>query len=394
MQYMIKRWITRRVLDRMAHVPVVGLLGARQVGKTTLARMIAKDRDAAYLDLESHRDLYKLEDPYRYLSIHPGQLIVLDEIQRAPELYSVLRGFIDRGKEEGRSSEQFLILGSASIEFLHQSSQSLAGRIHYLNMFGLNALEVGNDELDKLWLRGGFPTSFLAGDDQRSRVERDNLIKTYLERDVPQLGFNFPARLLRNLWTMLAHLQGQTVSLSMLAANFGIESKTISQWIDALTGLLLIRRLEPWHPNVKKRLVKSPRLYVRDSGLLHELLDIRSFDDLLGHPIIGKSWEGFVIENICSLLPEYARTYFYRTSAGAEIDLVVSFSATERWAIEIKRGVAPKIDRHFSRTCEDVGANRKFVVYGGNEEFGVGDDVTVIPLAQLMRKLAKELPLP
>lgn len=391
---MIERWITGRIFDRISHAPVVALLGARQVGKTTLARKIAEDTGAAYLDLENHQDLAKLTDPYDYLSVHHGKLVILDEIHRIPEIFGVLRGVVDKGRQEGRASGQFLILGSASMELLHKSAQSLAGRIHHLKMSGINALEVAEHGTRELWLRGGFPPSFFAADDARSSIERSSLIDTYLERDIPQLGLSFPASQLRRLWTMLAHNQGQTVNISTLASNFEIEGKVISQWIDTLAGLMLVRHLEPWHTNVKKRLVKSPRLYVRDSGLLHALLNIRSHDDLLGHPVLGKSWEGFVIENICSVLPEYAQTYFYRTSAGAEIDLVVSLSASDNWAIEIKRGMAPKLDRHFGRTCEDVRATRKFVVYGGDEEFGIGDGVTVLSLPKLMRRLVESLPIP
>ncbi len=367
----------------------MALLGARQVGKTTLAKTSCKDVNSIYLDLEAPEDLLKLSDPVSYLARHRDKLVILDEIQRAPDLFMVLRGLIDKNREQGRKSGQFLLLGSASMDLLRQSSESLAGRISYLEMSGLNLLEVGENrnDLQNLWLRGGFPDSYLANDDDQAMDWLEDLIRTYLERDAPQMGFRVPANRLRRLWTMLAHLQGEPINSSKLGGNLEIDGKTVSHYIEILTDLLLVRRLEPWHANVKKRLVKSPRFYVRDSGILHRLLGIDSHDALLSNPVLGKSWEGFVIENIHSILPRRAETYFYRTAAGAEIDLIIKLSATEIWAVEIKYGVAPKLNKHYSRTCEDAGATRKFIVYGGDDEFPVGDDITVISLPRFMQKM-------
>ena len=257
-----------------------------------------------------------------------------------------------------------------------------------VEMTGFNVLEVGTQNIQTLWLRGGFPDSFLAKDSEMSMDWLENLIKTYLERDVPQMGFRVPAARLRRLWTMLAHLQGETVNYSKLAANLEIDGKMVTRYIDILTDLLLVRRIEPWHVNVKKRLVKSPRYYVRDSGILHRLLGIGSDDALRSHPILGKSWEGFVVENIHSVMPRFAETYFYRTAVGAEIDVVIKMPTGEIWAVEIKYGVAPKLGKHYSKTCDDVGATQRFVVYGGDDQFPIGDNVWMISLPQLMEKLA------
>ena len=389
MQGMIDRQVTEKLQATIAHVPAVALLGARQVGKTTLAKNIAKNIDSIYLDLEAPEDLLKLSDPSSFLSSHADKLVILDEIQRAPDLFPVLRGLIDKNREQGRRSGQFLLLGSASMDLMRQTSESLAGRISYLEMSGLSLVEVDGHQQERqtLWLRGGFPDSYLAVDDDLAMDWLENLIRTYLERDIPQMGFRVPAARLRRLWTMLAHLQGETVNYSKLASNLEVDAKTVTHYIDILTDLLLVRRLEPWHANVKKRLVKSPRFYVRDSGILHRLLGINAYDVLLSNPVLGKSWEGFVIENIHSILPSRAETYFYRTAAGAEIDLVIKMPSSEIWAVEIKYGVAPKIGKHYSQTCDDVGAKYKYILYGGEDEFPVGDDINVISLRGLMDRL-------
>lgn len=386
---MLERWITDKLQKNIAQVPAVALLGPRQVGKTTLAKAVAKGMDSLYLDLESPEDLLKLSDPSSFLSMHSDKLIILDEIQRAPDLFMVLRGLIDKNREQGRKSGQFLLLGSASMDLLRQSSESLAGRISYIEMGGLNVLEIGKDknDLQKLWVRGGFPDSYLAADDDTAMDWLEDLIRTYLERDVPQMGFRVPANRLRRLWTMLSHLQGETINITKLASNLEVQRAAVNHYLDILTDLLLLRRIEPWHANVKKRLVKSPRYYIRDSGIQHRLLGIGNHDALLSNPVLGKSWEGFVVENIHSVLPRRAETYFYRTSAGAEIDLVIKMPSSEIWAVEIKHGVAPKLGKHYSQTCDDVGATKKYVVYGGDDEFPVGDDVTVISLPRLMDKI-------
>ncbi len=386
---MLKRWITDRLQKNIAQTPAVALLGARQVGKTTLAKVIAKQQCSIYLDMEAPEDLLKLSDPSRFLRAHNDKLIIVDEIQRFPDLFKVLRGVIDTNRQQGRKSGQFLLLGSASMDLMRQSSESLAGRIRYIEMSVLNALEIGKDSnnLQKLWLRGGFPDSYLADDDDLAMDWLENIIRTYLERDVPQMGFRVPASRLRRLWIMLAHLQGETVNVSKLANNLEIQRSAINHYIDILTDLLLVRRLHPWYANVKKRLVKSPRYYIRDSGIQHRLLTIDNYDALLSNPVLGKSWEGFVIENIHSVLPYHAETYFYRTAAGAEVDLIIKFSSSKIWAVEIKYGVAPKLSRHDKQTCKDIGATKKYIVYGGDDEFTVGNEVTVISLCKLMQKL-------
>lgn len=389
MQGMIERWISTNLNKNLKRNPAVALLGARQVGKTTLAKAIEKSQSSIYLDLESPKDAIKLKDPATFLRSHRDKLVILDEIQQAPELFRTLRGVIDENRREGREAAQFLILGSASMDLLRQSSESLAGRISYIEMTSLNILETGIEQsaIQKLWFRGGFPRSFLAKDAEAAMEWLENLIKTYLERDIPQIGFQVPASRLKRLWTMLAHLQGETVNYSKLASNLEIDSKTVTNYIDILTDLLLVRRLEPWYVNVKKRLVKTPRYYVRDSGILHRLIGIESFDALLSNPILGKSWEGFVLENIHSVLPQFAETFFYRTAAGAEVDLVIKMPNSEIWAVEIKHGVAPKLGKHFNQTCCDIGATHKYVVYGGDDIFPIGNDVWMISLQKIMEKL-------
>lgn len=390
MQGMLRRQITEKLQSTIAQVPAVALLGARQVGKTTLAKAIAQTIPSIYLDLEAPEDLLKLSDPASFLSAHADKLVILDEIQRSPELFPVLRGLIDNNRARGRRAGQFLLLGSASMDLMRQSSESLAGRISYIEMSGLNVAEIDSarDGRQRLWLRGGFPDSYLAANDDLAMDWLENLVRTYLERDVPQMGFRVPAARLRRLWTMLAHLQGETVNYSKLASNLEVDAKTVSYYIDILTDLLLVRRLEPWHANVGKRLVKSPRYYVRDSGILHRLLGIHSHDALLSNPVLGKSWEGFAVENIHSVLPNRAQTCFYRTAAGAEIDLVITLPSAETWAVEIKHGVAPKPGKHFRQTCEDVGATRKYILYGGHDEFPLGDEVRMISLEGLMEQLS------
>jgi predicted AAA+ superfamily ATPase len=306
----------------------------------------------------------------------------------------VLRGLIDENRQRGRNDCQFLILGSASMDLLRQSSESLAGRISYVEMTGLNILEIEDSPQARqnIWLRGGFPNSYLAKGDEGDEIATEwleNLIKTYLERDIPQMGFKIPANRLKRLWVMLAHLQGETVNYSKLATNLEIDAKTASYYIDILCDLLLVRRIEPWHANVKKRLIKSPRYYVRDSGILHRLLSIHSYDSLISNPILGKSWEGFVIENIHSIMPNFAETYFYRTIAGAEIDLVIKMPESQIWAVEVKYGSTPKISKYFNQICQDIGATHKYVIYGGDDEFPIGNDIMMISLPKFMLKLSQ-----
>jgi predicted AAA+ superfamily ATPase len=384
---MIDRMLSRDkisvVTDLVESFPAVAILGPRQVGKTTLAREISVQRPSVYLDLESEQDRSKLTDPAYYLSQHQDKLVILDEIHRVPELFQALRGLIDESRRAGRRAGQYLVLGSASIELLRQSGESLAGRIAYAELFPFNLAETGAETLEKLWGRGGFPDSFLTRSDRQSQTRRHNFIRTYLERDIPQFGPRVPAETLRRFWVMLAHLHGGLLNAASLARSLGVDNKTVSNYLDLLVDLLLVRRLPPWSGNVGKRLVKSPKIYIRDSGLLHTLLQIADFESLQGNPKYGDSWEGFVIENVLAVMPDDGEAFFYRTSAGAEIDLVLRFGA-ETWAIEIKRTTAPKLSKGFHMACGDIGPTRKFVVYGGKEHYLIPNDIVVLPLLDLM----------
>lgn len=380
---MFERQLINSLKKKLAINPAVALLGPRQVGKTTLALEIAKNYNSIYLDLENDEDVQKLQDPAHYLNLHQDKLVVIDEIQRYPDLFKSLRGVIDKGRQEGKANGRFLLLGSASNDLLKQSSESLAGRISYLELSCLNPLEVEaqkEKDIQKLWLRGGFPDSFTAKDDETSLEWRKDFIKTYLERDIPQMGPRIPASTLMRFWTMLAHVQGELLNASKIASSLGVESITVSRYLDLMCDLLLVRRLEPWHGNTKKRLVKSPKTYIRDSGVLHSLLQIQNYEKLLGHPSFGKSWEAFVIENIISSLPSHVHPFFYRTSAGAEIDLLLEMDHEEYWAIEIKSSKTPKVKKGFHIACEDLKVKRKLVVYSGDDQFSLGNEITALSL--------------
>lgn len=389
---MIARNSQVEIIELLEEFPAVSILGPRQVGKTTLAEEIALSLspEPIYLDLESPIDQAKLNDPEAYFELHKGKLIILDEIQRVPELFAVLRGVIDRRRRQGFRTAQFLILGSASLDLLKQSSESLAGRIAYKELTGLTALEVislSQTSIDMLWLKGGFPDSFLAKTESASFRWRQNFISTYLERDIPQLGTRIPAVTLRRLWTMLAHHQGGQLNTAQLGASLGITIPTVKRYIELLEDLFLVRTILPWSGNVGKRLVKTPKVYIRDSGLTHALLNLTTQDDLLGHPIVGASWEGFVIENIIACLPQGLTFWFYRTSAGAEIDLVIEINNQERYAIEIKRSLAPTVSKGFYLGCEDIKATKRYIVYPGKESYPSAEGVKTISLVDLMKEL-------
>jgi uncharacterized protein len=388
---MIKRAIYQKVLRALDRQAAAVLIGPRQVGKTTLALEISTSREAVYLDLESLEDREKLKNPALFLGKNENKLVILDEIHRMPELFQALRGLIDQGRRKGLRTGRFLILGSASIDLLRQSGETLAGRIEYIDMEPLNILETSNADNNadpaKLWVRGGFPDSYLATSDEDSYAYRRNFIRTYLERDVPQFGPRIPAETLERLWIMLAHSQGQLLNASRLAASLSVTAPTISSYIDLLTDLLLVRRLRPLHANTKKRLVKAPRVYVRDSGITHALLGIADYNQLSGHPVFGTSWEGFVIENLLSVAPARTAASFYRTSAGAEIDLVLDLPGGKKWAIEIKSGLAPKLGKGFYNALEDVIPDRSFVVYAGSDRYPVSKETDAISLTELVQKL-------
>lgn len=388
---MIARSVYPEVVKALSRQAAVALIGPRQVGKTTLALEIAAGREAVYLDLESLQDRGKLAHPTLFLAQNENRLVILDEIHRMPELFQTLRGVIDEGRRKGLGRGRFLILGSASFELLRQS-ETLAGRIAFIDMTPLNILEVtagGSPDLVKLWLRGGFPDSFLAGSDEDSYDYRQHFIRTFLERDVPQFGLRIPAETLHRLWTMLAHSQGQCLNASKLAASLSVSAPSVGSYIDLLADLLLVRRLAPFHANVKKRLVKSPRVYVRDSGLIHALLGIATYNELAGHPVFGMSWEGFVIENLLQAVPSRTWPGFYRTSAGAEIDLVLEFPGGKKWAVEVKGSVAPVLTRGFHQAREDVEPERCFVVYPGADRYPLAEGIEVIGLAELTRELTQ-----
>jgi predicted AAA+ superfamily ATPase len=384
---MISRIIYPKLLDAVAHSPAVALLGPRQVGKTTLALEIGRSHHALYLDLESEQDRAKLAQPELYLSDHQDRLVILDEVHRAPGLFPVLRGLIDRGRRAGRKSGQYLLLGSASLDLLKQSGETLAGRIAYLELPPFNVLETRSLPADDLWVRGGFPESLLASDAARSLRWRQDFIRTYLERDIPQFGPRIAAETLRRFWAMLAHHQGGLLNTAQFARNLGVDVKTAGGYLDLLVDLLLVRRLPPWHANLGKRLVKSPKVYVRDSGLVHALLNISDKEALLSHPVVGQSWECFVIENLLVCAATKAQGYFYRTSGGAEIDLLLSWPDGSLWAIEIKRSLSPKLERGFHAACADLAPTRKFVVYPGAERYRFAADIEAISLEDMATEL-------
>lgn len=385
---MIRRRLFSRLLEALDRNPAVALLGPRQVGKTTLALQISETRPSVYLDLEDVSDRTKLTDAKGYLLQHADKLVIIDEVHRAPEIFQTLRGLIDQARRQGKTSAKFLLLGSASVDLLKQSGESLAGRISYLELSPFDVLETPDETTDRLWVRGGFPSSFLAGNDADSMMWREDFIRTYLERDVPQFGSRIPAETLRRFWTMLAHRQAGLHNASALAASLGVDGKTVAGYVDLLVDLLLVRRLPAWHRNAGKRLVKSPKVFIRDSGLAHALLRIGDQEQLLGHPVVGASWEAFVIETLITAAPRGTEAHFYRTATGNEIDLVLTLPGGKLWAVEIKRSSAPKVERGFHLACADLDPAQRFVVYPGNERYPLGDDVHAISLPGLAGMLA------
>lgn len=387
---MIKRRLQDYLLEAIGRSPSVALMGPRQVGKTTMSLDVSENMPALYLDLEDSLDAAKVRDIGLFYAENSDKLIILDEVQRTPEIFVALRGIIDKQRRMGHKTGLFLFLGSASMELLQQSGESLAGRIAYLELFGIDALEfeaTSTERLNQLWLRGGFPESLLAKSDKQSLEWRKDFIRTYLERDIPQLGPRIPAQTLERFWTMLAHNQGCVLNASQLARGLEVSSVTINRYLDLMVDLLLVRRLQPWAANHGKRLVKSPKVYVRDSGLMHALLNISDYNTLISHPSVGGSWEGFVIENIMAVAQGKALPYYYRTAAGAEIDLILEFSGRKKWAIEIKRSSAPALSKGFHIACEDIRADRKFVVYPGLDKFTMSEKVLAVSLPQLMHEI-------
>jgi hypothetical protein len=380
---MIERRVASEVAGLLEHMPAVGLVGPRQSGKTTLALALAEGRRSVYLDLESAADRARLAEPELYLADHAEELVILDEIHRVPGLFETLRGVIDRGRREGRGAGRFLVLGSAAIELLAQSGETLAGRIAFVELGPFDVTEVGGDRLDQLWIRGGFPEAFLAPSEEVSLRWREDFVRTYLERDIPQLGPRIPAETLRRLWTMLAHHQGGRLNAAQVASGLGVSGMTVAHYVDLMVDLLLVRRLPAHVSNMGKRLVRSPKVYVRDSGLVHALLGVADKEAVLGHPIAGASWEGMAIESLVAAAGLRAEASFYRTAQGAEIDLILTWPGGRRWAVEIKRSLTPSVERGFHVGLAEVRPDRAIVVYPGEASYRVRSSIEAIGLPEL-----------
>lgn len=397
---MYQRQISSEMGTLLQEFPALAILGPRQVGKTTLAHQLMLHRgsdsgnpnssSAIYLDLETPTDLAQLSDPSAFFAAHPNTLVILDEVQRLPGLFAVLRGVIDQRRRAGAVGAQFLLLGSASVELLAQSSESLAGRLAYVELVPLVLTELPPNEAatpDTLWLRGGFPSAYLARSEPASLRWRQQFISTYLERDIPLLGPRIAAQTLRRLWTMLAYEQAQILNAARLAASLGVSGQTVGRYLDLLCDLLLVRRLPPWARQSTKRLIKAPKIYVRDSGLVHALLSLGTQRDLLAHPVVGGSWEGWIIENLLACTPHDTQASYYRTAVGAEIDLLLELPGGACWAIEIKRSSAPTVSRGYHIACDDVGATRRLVVSSANTLFPMAGGIEHVPLQMLMQEL-------
>jgi uncharacterized protein len=373
-----------RIRKALLRSPVVALLGPRQSGKTTLARMLLSIDSENYFDLEGGASLRRLEDPETALGELRG-LVVIDEVQRRPELFPVLRVLADRPRKPAR----FLLLGSASPALLRQSSESLAGRIEIIEITGFTAHEVGHKRLDRLWLRGGYPRSFLASSENNSYRWRRNFLQTFLERDIPQLGIRVPALQLERFWTMLAHYHGQLWNAAEPASSLGLSQPTVRSYLDLMTGVYMIRQLQPWHENLAKRQVKAPKIYLRDTGLLHALLGLRNRKDLLSHPKMGASWEGLVIEQVLQTF-QVDQAHFWATHQGAELDLFLMRGA-HRIGVEVKRGDAPSLTPSMRIALADLSLNHLWVVYPGAARYALHDRVTALPFEMLMQMKGADL---
>lgn len=378
---MILRRIQVLVEESLKIFPVVGLIGPRQAGKTTLAKMILErsDQRPIYLDLELSSDLNKLRDPELYLRTYKDRLVIIDEVQRMPELFPLIRAIVDQKRRAGR----FLILGSASPALVRQASETLAGRIRYWELLPFSVDEIGSENASQLWLRGGYPLSYLSSDNNESCSWREAFIRTYLEMDIPQLGIRIPASQLRRFWTMLAHSHGQLWNASKIAGSLGVSAPVAKHYLDILSDTFIVRQLQPFFANVKKRLIKSPKIYVRDSGLFHTLMQIREREDLDAHPSAGASWEGFIIEQVIAAKPDNWDAFFYRTSAGAEIDLLLTDNTGRHIAIEIKYSLSPKTGKGFWNAIDDLGCKKAFVIFPGSESYPLKENVSTLPVGQI-----------
>jgi uncharacterized protein len=386
---MIERGLTPILVKRLSQTPVVALLGSRQVGKTTLARSLDAGKPNHYLDLERPSDIAKLADPELYLGRFTDHLVILDEVQRFPGLFPVLRSLIDERRRAGERSAQFLILGSASPELLQQSSETLAGRISYLELDPLNLTELPPDDdvMDRHWFRGGYPDSYLATDDASAIQWCEDFITSYVERHLPQLGITAAPLLLRRLCSMLSHQQGATLNLSKMAGSLGIDGKTARHYLDLLEGLYLVRSIPAWSSNAGKRLVKAPKVYWRDTGLLHALAGLHDLEQVLGHPLCGHSWEGYCIEQIVTRLAKGTTYSHYRTHAGAEVDLVLESPSGETLALEIKRTLSPKLTPGFLESMKTLKATKGYFIVPQGETFPLSESVTAISLSDYLARL-------
>ena len=388
---MIKQDLQHSIQKALKTMPVVALLGPRQVGKTTLALEVAKTihKESAYLDLELDTDLAKLSDTEAYLRRFENKLLIIDEVQRQPDLFRLLRGLVDIRIRSGETAGHFLLLGSASRDLIQHSSETLAGRIRFLELSPLSVREASQADpsfdLERLWLRGGFPESYLAATDDDSWDWRSDFISSYIERDIPLMGPQIAATTMRRLWSMLAHNNAQQVNFSKLGESLGVSYKTIKNYIDTLTDFYMVWQIQPWSGNSKKRLVKTSKVFLRDCGLAHRFLNITDFESLLGHPAIGASWEGFIVENVLNHLSNKWRHSFYRTRTQAEVDLVLEGPKKEVWAIEIKRSSAPKVSKGFHYACDDIKATRKFVIYPGKERFPLPNGIDAMGLLEFLQ---------
>lgn len=392
---MFVRNLKVKLLDALEAMPVVALLGPRQVGKTTLALQVSSliGKKSLYLDLESDSDLNKLSDPEVFLKRYEDTLLILDEVQRKPDLFRILRGIVDERKRKGEKAGHFLLLGSASRELLQKTSETLAGRIRYLELTPFSVTEgVYNErtlfDLEKLWLQGGFPDAYLARSEHESWLWRSDFVGTYLERDLPRMGVGIAPSQLKRFWKMLAHYHGNQVNYSELGRSLELSHTTVKYHLDILTDFYMVRQLPPFAANLKKRLVKSPKIYIRDSGILHFLLNVTNMESLLGHPSLGASWEGFVVENILSQLNNRWSYHYYRTATQVELDLVLESPGGEIWAVEIKRASAPKVGKGFFEACNDVKATKKWIVNAGKERYPIGNEVEVIGLEEFLQILS------
>jgi len=396
MNVKISRLIESKVLERLAAMPAVALLGPRQVGKTTLARQIAASwpSQSVYLDMERPADRMRRDDADSYLRAQQGKLVVIDEIHRVPGLFGILRGIIDDWRATGLRVGHFLLLGSASLELMQQASESLAGRVAYMELGPFTERDIHASpqpglNTERLWLRGGFPDSLLASSDGESMAWRRDFIRSYLERDVPMFAPRLPALSIGRLWTMLAHNQGELLTQSRLAQALGVSAPAVARYLDLLVQLQLVRLLPPWVSNAGKRLVKTPKTYVRDSGLVHALLELPDMDHVLGHPVAGHSYEGMVLETLLAAAGPQFSASFYRTQDGAEIDLVLAIGNRAQVGIEVKRSSAPSPQKGFAVACDDLGITQRFVVYPGSERFVLRHGAQAIGLGELAHMLGE-----